>query len=175
MFNQFERSGKARLPIFPVKALVAGMRAQCNFLLMARQPTIENLHPPVPSSGDASLQRKRAAGESDSEWGEDSEESDSDYGSGDDSSDDGGARSKKEAAFAKVLKDMMAKRDSAEPGVLQEVCRIASYREMLENCCLLRSSRRPSHNISSNQSNLHIRSISPQPAPLNLFRVFFTT
>ncbi|CAM9136543.1 unnamed protein product [Ectocarpus fasciculatus] len=70
--------------------------------------------------------RKRAAGESESEWSEPSDESDSDYSSGDDDSDagngrGGGARAQKEAAFAKVLKDVMAKRDSAEPGVLQEI------------------------------------------------------
>lgn len=73
-----------------------------------------------------SLQRKRAAGDSEREWSEPSDDSDSDYSSCDDDSDagngrGGGARAKKEAAFAKVLKDMMDKRDTAEPGVLQEV------------------------------------------------------
>ncbi|CAM9901960.1 unnamed protein product [Ectocarpus sp. 12 AP-2014] len=70
--------------------------------------------------------RKRAAGESESEWSEPSDDSDSDYSSCDDDSDPGngrggGAQAKKETAFAKVLKDMMDKRDSAEPGVLQEI------------------------------------------------------
>lgn len=80
--------------------------------------------PPSPSAGDATLQRKRAAGESSqSEWSETSGDSDSESGSGDDDSSygGGGARAKKEAAFAKVLQDVMDKRNSAEPGVLQKV------------------------------------------------------
>lgn len=52
-----------------------------------------------------------------------SDDSDSSFSSGDDldESSGTGARALKEAAFAKVLKDMMDKRNNAEPGVLQEV------------------------------------------------------
>lgn len=62
-------------------------------------------------------QRKRAAGESSSE---------SDWSESDDSDDESdeetrAAREKKEAAFTKALRDMMERREQAEPGVLQEV------------------------------------------------------
>lgn len=65
-------------------------------------------------------QRKKAAGESESDWSGDSDDdADASSDSGDDS--DAAARSRKEAVFAKTLKAMMDKRDTAEPGVLQEV------------------------------------------------------
>lgn len=70
-------------------------------------------------------QRKRAAGESDSDWSEDDE-------SGDEGGGDGKKRTQKwnrftaamltkENEFAEVLKEMMTKRQQAQPGVLQGV------------------------------------------------------
>lgn len=61
------------------------------------------------------MPQKRAAGDSGSEWTSSGDDSSSSSG------DESDERTGKEAAFAKVLKEMMQKRDNAEPGVLQEV------------------------------------------------------
>lgn len=75
-------------------------------------------------------QRKKAAGESESEWSDsdeadDEEEEEEDGNTGGRGGKKGGRFSasslQKDDAFQKVLKDMMERRQQAEPGVLQEV------------------------------------------------------
>lgn len=89
-------------------------------------------------------QTKRAADDSASDWASGSDGSGSSSSSGDESE----GRSYKEAAFAKVLKEVMEKRDNAEPGVLQEVrrprrpfCfrRLCSFAVTLQRLCCLMS------------------------------------
>ncbi|CAM9481009.1 unnamed protein product [Ascophyllum nodosum] len=64
---------------------------------------------------NGTIRRKKAAGESESDWSGDSSSDD------DADRDDDAERSTKEAAFAKVLRDMMARKKDANPGVLQEI------------------------------------------------------